>query len=75
MKIEQITLHGRIEPDGRLRLDVPTHLPGGEAQITLTIEQTSPPAQSAPDLSDLTGKLQWKGDAVAEQRRLRDAWR
>lgn len=26
------------------------------------------------DFSDLVGKLKWKGDAVAEQRRLRDEW-
>lgn len=26
------------------------------------------------DFSDLAGKLQWRGDAVAEQRRLRDEW-
>ncbi|MCB0544071.1 MAG: hypothetical protein KDC61_00260 [Saprospiraceae bacterium] len=26
------------------------------------------------DFSDLAGKLQWKGDAVAEQRKLRDEW-
>lgn len=26
------------------------------------------------DFSDLVGKLQWKGDAVAEQRKLRDEW-
>ena len=26
------------------------------------------------DFSDIAGKLQWKGDAVAEQRRLRDEW-
>ncbi len=26
------------------------------------------------DFSDLAGKLEWKGDAVAEQRRLRDEW-
>ena len=26
------------------------------------------------DFSDLTGKLQWDGDAVKEQRRLRDEW-
>lgn len=26
------------------------------------------------DYSDLTGRLQWRGDAVAEQRRLRDEW-
>lgn len=26
------------------------------------------------DFSDLIGKLQWKGDALAEQRKLRDEW-
>jgi hypothetical protein len=26
------------------------------------------------DFSDLAGKLRWSGDAVAEQRRLRDEW-
>ncbi len=26
------------------------------------------------DFSDLSGKLQWKGDAVAEQQKLRDEW-
>lgn len=25
-------------------------------------------------LSDLSGKLSWKGDAMAEQRKLRDEW-
>ncbi len=26
------------------------------------------------DFSDLVGKMQWKGDALAEQKRLRDEW-
>ncbi len=26
------------------------------------------------DFSDLAGKLQWQGDAVAQQRRIRDEW-
>ena len=26
------------------------------------------------DFSDIVGKLQWNGDAVAEQRRLRNEW-
>jgi hypothetical protein len=26
------------------------------------------------DFSDLTGKLEWKGDAVTQQRILRDEW-
>lgn len=26
------------------------------------------------DFSDMSGKLQWQGDAVAQQRRMRDEW-
>ena len=26
------------------------------------------------DFSDLAGKLEWKGNAITEQRRLRDEW-
>jgi hypothetical protein len=26
------------------------------------------------DFSDIAGKLSWRGDAVAEQRRIRDEW-
>jgi len=26
------------------------------------------------DFSDIAGKLSWRGDAVVEQRRLRDEW-
>jgi hypothetical protein len=26
------------------------------------------------DFSDLAGKLEWKGDALKEQRKLRDEW-
>lgn len=30
--------------------------------------------QRKNDFSDLAGKLQWRGDAVAEQRRMRNEW-
>jgi hypothetical protein len=31
-------------------------------------------AQKKYDFSKFFGKLEWKGDAVAEQRKLRDEW-
>lgn len=40
-------------------------------------EETVPPETPAPgkyDLSDFFGKLKWEGDALAEQRKLRDEW-
>lgn len=44
--------------------------------IVLPLEET-PIAAEKPkkyDFSDLVGKLEWEGDAVAEQRKLRDEW-
>jgi hypothetical protein len=40
------------------------------------ITQSSLPVNPQPkyDFSDLVGKLEWAGDAVAEQKRLRDEW-
>ena len=43
--------------------------------IVLPLEEEEAKEQPKKyDFSDLFGKLEWKGDAVAEQRRLRDEW-
>lgn len=34
----------------------------------------SPPKKTKYDFSDLAGRLQWQGDAVEAQRRIRDKW-
>ena len=39
-------------------------------QTSQILEEPSMPY----NFSDLVGKLEWKGDAVTEQRRLRDEW-
>lgn len=41
--------------------------------IVLTVEESNE-TKKKYDFSDLYGKLDWKGDAVAEQRKLRDEW-
>lgn len=41
------------------------------------LEQNEEPFNTTPEKKDLSsyfGKLQWEGDAVAEQRKLRDEW-
>lgn len=45
------------------------------------VKVVSQPTKSAKNMSklkydftDLVGKLQWQGDAVTEQRRMRDEW-
>lgn len=37
-------------------------------------EPAKPNANTRFDFSDLSGKLSWSGDAVSEQRALRDQW-
>ena len=41
-------------------------------QTDKTIDE--PKRKSGYDFSDLAGKINWEGDAVAEQRLLRDEW-
>jgi hypothetical protein len=74
MQSVHLKVHGRIEPDGRLRLDVRTQLPPGEADVALTIESNETSGNHRYDFSDLAGRLIWHGDAVAEQRGIRDEW-
>jgi len=70
----QLNLHGKIEADGRLRLDVATALPAGDADVVVTISPSGNDPKRRYDFSKLAGRLAWRGDAVAEQRRLRDEW-
>ena len=55
-------------------------LPMRRRRVLVVVEDTSA-ANDAPsdpagkaEFSDLVGKLQWQGDAVAAQRGLRDEW-
>jgi hypothetical protein len=73
--MQALTLLGKIDANGHLRLDVLTQLPPGDVELVLVIHPASPPiATQRYDFSDLTGKLQWQGDAIAMQRTLRDEW-
>lgn len=65
---------GEIGVDGRLRVDVPVELPAGPIELVVVLGGIAPSNGSKYDFSDLTGRLQWEGDAVREQRLLRDEW-
>ncbi|PSB25163.1 hypothetical protein C7B82_24275 [Stenomitos frigidus ULC18] len=74
--MQTLSLIGQVDANGHLRLDVPTHLPPGDVELVLVINPVaSTPARSqAYDFSDLAGRLQWQGDAIAMQRTIRDEW-
>lgn len=65
-----------IDESGNLHLDVPTELSAGAVDVVIVLNPsvTENPQTKAYDFSDLAGRLSWRGDAVAEQRMLRDEW-
>ena len=67
------TLERVVRPRrNRISLEVPREFSKYTFRIVMIpiAEET----KSQYDFSDLVGKLQWDGDAVKEQRRLRDEW-
>ncbi len=76
-----INLHAVIDEHGRLKLDVPTGLPAGEVELEVKLkpsrggmESCSRSGATVVEMDSMIGRLQWSGDAVREQRRLRDEW-
>lgn len=73
--MQTLTVQTTIDEVGRIKLDVPTDLPAGRAEVVLVVNPLGAgSAARTYDFRDLTGRLTWPGDAVAEQRRLRDEW-
>ena len=73
--MQTLTVQTTIDEVGRIKLDVPTDLPAGRAEVVLVVNPLGvASAARRYDFRDLTGRLTWQGDAVAEQRRLRDEW-
>lgn len=72
-----IAIRTQVRPrDGRVTVDIPPGYPQTLYElILLPVESAGNPEEGARhDFSDLAGRLQWKGDAVAEQRALRGEW-
>ena len=62
-----------IRPEkNRISLEIPEEL--GNYTFHVVMIPVEVEEGRTYDFSDLTGKLQWSGDAVATQRRLRDEW-
>jgi hypothetical protein len=70
--MQVVKTKGQVGSDGRLRLDVPVELPAGTVELILVVSE--PPRPNGYDFAGVVGKLEWQGDAVEEQRKLRDEW-
>ena len=72
--MQVVKTKGEVGLDGRLRLDVPVQLPAGAVELVLVVGSAPRPNGQKYNFTDVVGKLQWQGDAVEEQRKLRDEW-
>jgi hypothetical protein len=72
--MKTINLTEKTSPDGRLHLDIQTGVPGRIVEIVVVINEPAARLKKQYDFRDVIGKLHWKGDALSEQRRLRDEW-
>jgi hypothetical protein len=58
-----------------LMVDIPDEYKDRRVEVIVRpLDEPKEQPQKKYDFSDLFGKLEWKGDAVAEQRKLRNEW-
>ena len=78
-----LTLKKKTKNDGRLVLVVPTTLIDKNVEVLITIQEqqdkpTKPDSEKKKrkkyDFSNLYRKLEWKGDALKEQKKIRSEW-
>jgi len=71
--VRTLQINTRTDRDGHLRLDMP--IARASVDLSVIIVMSPLPARKGRyDCSDLAGRLKWRGDAVKEQRALRDQW-
>ena len=79
--MEALKINAHIGEDGKITVDTP--LKNCDVELLILIEQqsssvTHPKDKKSPlkkyDFSDLTGKLEWSGDFLEEQKKLRNEW-
>lgn len=79
-----INLKQKTNKVGHLVIDVPTSLINKNVEVVLIIQENEDTAsknmkKETPkkkyDFSHLYGKLQWKGNALTEQKKIRSEWK
>jgi hypothetical protein len=57
-----------------LTIELPEEYHNIKVEVIVLPLQDTEEAKKKYDFSQFVGKLQWEGDSVAEQRKLRDEW-
>ena len=72
--MKTLQINTTTDQDGHLRLDMPLAQSVMDIRVIIVMDDVSRP-KGKYDFSDLVGKLKWQGDAVKEQRSIRDEWK
>jgi hypothetical protein len=77
-----VSIHARIDPDGKLRLEVPVGLPAGNAEVLVIVQPEQTPARAqASGATGLarsglfTGTPAGELDVDAALNEMNDAWK
>lgn len=66
-----ITMKGKIDKDGVLRIKHPAFAPQKEVEVTVVLDDS---VSNQYDFSDIAGKLSWQGSGLDWQKKLRNEW-
>ncbi len=73
------TVKLQVRPkNGHIILDIPTDFDDCELELLIVmnkLKKSENNNQKKYDFSQFSNKLEWKGDSVEEQRKLRDEWK
>jgi hypothetical protein len=72
-----LKMQAKTNRRGTVTFRVPPHLRSSELEMVIIIDNKKTPRTpllKKYDFSDLAGRLHWKGNAVTQQRRLRNEW-
>jgi hypothetical protein len=72
--MKTLTFVRKTGKDGQLHLDISVETPNANVEITVVLNVLDKSHENRYDFEDLAGRLRWKGDAVTQQRCLRDGW-
>jgi len=73
--MEMLKMRSQTGASGFLKVDLPTNIKESDVEVVIVINPVRKNIEEQRyDFSDLAGKLDWRGDALAVQTGLRDEW-
>ncbi|MBV6494792.1 MAG: hypothetical protein LDLANPLL_02829 [Turneriella sp.] len=71
--MEIFTIIKNTDKNGEFEVRLKSSRPNSRVEAVVIVAEEMPQT-SKPDILKFFGKMQWQGDALTEQRQLRDEW-